>query len=211
MLFRSVAAGVAAAICLAVGLGALERATLGIQGAGDGQPPDQVAQPSPKPEPSAAARAKVVERLSRSFAQRARGLLQRDKVYIGLLDSAEALLQVSIELAPDNPQIWRIALDLATTMEDGDPSAAELSTQSLRRLNELEPANEMIRLRRIVDSVSRRQTVEERLAAYERLLAPESVAKIGNAVAARLAFDAAILRRRSGDIAGFEQIGRAHV
>lgn len=157
------------------------------------------------PEPSAEARSVVQERLSRSFAQRARNLLQRDQIYLGMLESAEGLLKTATELAPDNPQIWRIALDLATTMEDGDPTAVALSTQALRRLNELDPGNEVIRLRRILDSISKRQTAEERLAMYDRLLAPESIAKIGQPVAARLAFDAAVLRRRTGDIAGFER------
>ena len=122
-----------------------------------------------------------------------------------MLESAEALVRISTGLAPDNPFIWRIALDLATTMEDGDPAAAELSTLALRRLNELQPDNEVIRLRRILDTISRRQTAEDRLAIYDRLLQPESVAKLGNSVAARLAYDGALLRRRTGDIAGYER------
>ncbi|MEY3141880.1 MAG: hypothetical protein RLY21_373 [Planctomycetota bacterium] len=161
--------------------------------------------PAALPEPTAEARAIVNERLSRSFAQRARNLLQRDQIYLGMLESSEALLRTATELAPDNPHIWRIALDLATTMEDGDPKAAALSSQALRRLNELDPGNEVIRLRRILDTIAVRQTAEERLAIYDRLLSPESIAKIGQPVAARLAFDAAVLRRRTGDIAGFER------
>ena len=173
-------------------------------------PAPQAAGPAPAPQaaapaPSAEARAIVQERLSRSFAQRARNLLQRDQIYLGMLESSEALLRTATELAPDNPHIWRIALDLATTMEDGDPKAVALASQALRRLNELDPGNEVIRLRRILDNISTRQTAEERLAIYDRLLAPDSIARFGRPVAARLAFDAAVLRRRTGDIAGFER------
>jgi tetratricopeptide (TPR) repeat protein len=159
----------------------------------------------PPPKPSAEARATFQERLSRSFAQRARNILQRDRVYLGMLESSEALLRISTELAPDNPFIWRVALDLATTMEDGAPTAVALSKEALKRLNELDPGNEVIRLRRILDSISSRQTAEDRLAIYDRLLEPASISQIGNAVAARLAFDAAVLLRRTGDIGGFEQ------
>ena len=165
-------------------------------------PADPAAQP---PAPSAEVRAVVQERLSRSFAQRARSLLQRDQIYLGMLESSELLLRTATDLSPDNPQIWRIALDLATTMEDGDPTAVALASEALRRLNELDPSNEVIRLRRILDTISARQTAEERLAIYDRLLTPESIARIGQPVAARLAFDAAVLRRRTGDIAGFER------
>jgi hypothetical protein len=187
----------------ATALGAATAATAQAEPASAGSPSGTVAPPAP--EPSAEARAVVKERLSRAFAQRARNLLQTDRVFLGMLDSAESLLELSTELAPDNPYIWRVALDLATTMEDGDPTAVALSREALRRINELDPGNEMIRLRRILDAISDRQTAEERLAIYDQLLAPESVARIGNAVAARLAFDAAVLRRRTGDIEGFER------
>lgn len=157
------------------------------------------------PEPTAEARAKARERLARGFAQRARNLLQRDQIYIGMLESADALIRRAIDLNPDNPFIWRIALDLSTAMEDGDAGAVALQSQALRRLTELEPDNEVIRLRRLLNAVDTRQTAEERVAALSRLLEPASIAAIGRPVAARLAFDLAVLLRRTGDIAGFER------
>jgi tetratricopeptide (TPR) repeat protein len=204
---RGFAAGLSAAACVL----AFAPTGHGAQDAAAGAAPAAAAAPAsaqptlPPPEPTAEVRAIFTERLSRSFAQRARNLLQRDRVYLGMLESSEALLRISTELAPDNPFIWRIALDLATTMEDGDPTAVALSKEALKRLNELDPGNEVIRLRRILDTISVRQTAEERLAIYNRLLEPQSVAQIGNVVAARLAFDAAVLLRRTGDIAGFEE------
>lgn len=168
-------------------------------------PPSAPEAAAAAPEPTAEARARVDERLARGFAQRARSMLQRDQIYLGMLESADALIRRAVALNPDNPFIWRIALDLATAMEDGDPRAVELQSEALRRLTELEPEDEVVRLRRLLDVVDRRQTAEERIAALDRLLAPDSVGKIGRPVAARLAFDLALLLRRTGDIEGFER------
>ncbi|MFM1823577.1 MAG: hypothetical protein RI967_1843, partial [Planctomycetota bacterium] len=52
---------------------------------------------------------------------------------------------------------------------------------------------------------SRKQTAEERIAAYRVLLTDENIGKIGAPVAARLAFDLAILLRRTGDLDGFHR------
>jgi len=162
-------------------------------------------QATPAPTPSAAQVALYRERLSRSFAQRARNLLQGSQIYLGMLESSKALLGLSTELAPDNPFIWRLALDLATTMEDGDPAAAELASTALRRLNQLDPDNELVRLRVLLDAIEKRQTAEARIEAYRSLLEPDAIARIGNVVASRIAFDHAVLLRRTGDLEGFER------
>ena len=145
------------------------------------------------------------ERLSRAFAQRARNLLQREAVYLGVLDAAKMLFEEAVELNPDNPNIWRLVLDLATAMREGESEAGHLEMRALKRLNELEPRDEIVLLRRLLHRIDDRQTAEERLAISEKLLAPESVARIGHAVAARIAFDRAILLERTGDRAGYER------
>lgn len=150
-----------------------------------------------------AVEAKVRERLSRAFAQRTRNLLQRELVFLGLLQCSLELSRLSVELEPTNPALWRLALDLASTMVDGEPKAAEFGSEALARLNELEPNDEVIRLRRLLDTVARRQTAEERIAAYEKLLEPANIGRIGRSVAARIAFDLALLRQRTGDEAGY--------
>jgi hypothetical protein len=152
-----------------------------------------------------AQRAVYGERLSRVLTQRARNLLQRDQVYLGMLESAATLMRLSTELAPESPQIWRIALDLATTMEDGDADAAAFASLALRKLASLDPANEVVRLRALLDVIDRRQTAEERIEAYQRLLASDALAVVGAPVASRVAFDLALLLRRTGDIDGFER------
>ena len=168
--------------------------------AADGAPPIER-----DPVLDAATEAMIRERLGRNFAQRARNLLQRDAVFIGILDSSEALLEVATELGPDNPFVWRLTLDLANAMEDGVPVAALLVDRALERLGVLEPNDPVIRLRRLVNAVSKRQTAEERIVAYQKLLEPANIARIGTQVAARLAFDLALLLQRTGDIEGYRR------
>lgn len=159
--------------------------------------------PAPLLDPAIEAR--VRERLGRTYAQRARNLLQRDAVFLGILDSSEILLEQATRLVPDNPFVWRLTLDLANAMEDGDPEAAVLVDRALERLTALEPEDEVIRLRRLISIVSKKQTAEERIAAYRLLLEPANIEKIGSRVAARLAFDLALLLQRTGDRDGYKQ------
>ncbi len=156
------------------------------------------------PEPTEAMRALVRDRLARSFAGRARVVLQRELVFLGVLRNSQSLLKIALALAPDNPHIWRLALDLAAVLEDGDPGAEAWLTEALTNLSRLEPEDEVLRLRRILDTVDKRQTAEARAAACQAMLTPAAVAKLGPRVAARVAFDLAMLMRRTGDVAAFE-------
>lgn len=144
-------------------------------------------------------------RLARALAQQSRLLLQRDQIYIGGLEAAKTLMLLAVRLDPENPYIWRLMLDLCASLEEGDDEAARVYSEALSRLSRLDPTDEVIRLRRILDSISRRQTAEERIAAIEKLLAPDTLARIGNGVGARLAFELAVLRQRIGDTVGFER------
>lgn len=156
-------------------------------------------------ERNAAIEARVRDRLARAFAARARIVLQREIVFLGVLKNSRELMKLAIERAPDNPFIWRLAVDLAAAMEDGDPGADAWLSEGLVQLSRLEPDDEVLRVRRILDVISRRQTAEERIAATEALLRPDAVAQIGPRAAARLALDLALLLRRTGDIRGFER------
>ena len=166
--------------------------------------PNPATRPAAVP-PSDAVKALYRERLGRSFAQRTRSMLQREYVFIGMLESGKTLLEVALAISPDDPNLWRLALDYAVTMEDGDDDAVALVTTALTRINQLEPDDEVMRLRRLLRKVEAKQTVQERIAAIEILLTPESIQKIGSGVAARLAFDCAVLLRQSGDPEGFER------
>ena len=192
---------IAASIPLAALLAVLPASSLG--GAWVSQ--DQLAPTPVSPAPSAEMRALIRDRLGRAMASRARIVLQREIVFLGILKNSKALLQRAIELSPDNPSIWRLALDLASILEDGDPDAERWLSQGLSRLSQLEPDDEVVRLRRILDAISRKRTAEERVAASEAMLTPDAVKSIGPGVAARIAFDLAMLQRRTGDAAGFER------
>lgn len=192
---------IAASIPLAALLAVVPASSLG----GAWVPQDQQAATPAAPAPSAEMQALIRDRLGRSMASRARIVLQREIVFLGILKNSKALLQRAIELSPDNPSIWRLALDLASILEDGDPDAERWLSQGLSRLSQLEPDDEVVRLRRILDAISRKRTAEERVAASEAMLTPEAVKTIGPGVAARVAFDLAMLQRRMGDAAGFER------
>ena len=204
---------IAATIPLAALLAAVPASGLG--GAPSGSLPgdaitgqdQQSASPPPAtpPAPTAAQQALVKDRLARSLASRARIVLQREIVFLGVLNNSKVLLQRAIELSPDNPFIWRLALDLASILEDGDADAERWLSQGFTKLSQLEPDDEVIRVRRILDAIDRRQTAEQRIAASESMLTPQAVEAIGPRVAARIAFDLAMLQRRTGDAAGFER------
>lgn len=71
-----------------------------------------------------------------------------------------------------------------------------------RRIVELDPRDTVAQLRLLATNIGRLQTVEARLAAYERALGPMGNG-IDPSVRSRLALDAALLLRESGDQKGF--------
>jgi len=161
--------------------------------------------PADAPKPTDAQRSVVEDRLARALAARARIVLQRELVFLGILRNSKALMQEAVDRAPENTAILRLAIDLASVLEEGDADSAAWLSEGLARLSRLEPDDEVLRLRRLLDAIDRRQTAEGRIEASRSLLTPESVDRIGNRVAARIAFDLAMLLRRTGDNKGFEE------
>ncbi|MEY5031625.1 MAG: hypothetical protein RL354_656, partial [Planctomycetota bacterium] len=155
--------------------------------------------------PTEAQRALISDRLARSLAARARIVLQREIVFLGVLNNSKKLMQMALALEPENPHIWRLAVALAAVLEDGDADAATLLSQGLATLNRLEPDDEVLRLRRVLDAVNQRQTVEARVDALRAMLTEKSIDVLGPDAAARVAFDLALLLRRTGDSADFER------
>jgi len=147
----------------------------------------------------------VRDRLARSLAARARVVLQREVIFLGVLRNSQALMKSALELAPDNPFIWRLAIDLAAMLEDGDAGADTWLSDGLAKLSKLEPDDEVLRLRRVMDAIDERQTAEARVEASKAMLTPAAIAQLGRRVAARVAFDLAALSRRTGDGQAFEK------
>lgn len=81
---------------------------------------------------------------------------------------------------------------------------ADLVESATRKLVALDPADTVAQLRLISGSITRLQTVEERLAAYERYLGERGRA-LDASVRSRLAMDAALLFREQGDTGAFAE------
>ncbi len=114
------------------------------------------------------------------------------------LDIACILARESVALDPGNVGLWRLALNIATLGERED-----LRIEAIDTISRLDPANENIRLQRINLALDRYPTVEERAAAYEKLLDSDNVDRLGPPIASRLALDLALLRQRLGDMDAF--------
>lgn len=107
------------------------------------------------------------------------------------------LLDWAQEYEPDNEQIVRRRLDAAWGYGD-----EELSLALTRRIVELNPGDTVALLRLIASSIGQLNTVEERIATYDRLLGPRGES-IPPDVRSRLALDAALLHRERGESAAF--------
>lgn len=122
-----------------------------------------------------------------------------------------ALLDLRMQGSPteEDYRIAMLGLDLARTYAPNEPIllrrqieaawSAGLDDRALeltRELIKLDPADDVALLRVVAAGIENIQTVEERLGAYERLLRAESVSA---AVRSRLALDAALLARETGD------------
>ncbi|MCA9290267.1 MAG: hypothetical protein KDA25_04005 [Phycisphaerales bacterium] len=136
--------------------------------------------------------------LARSLGRKARSILESDGLTQPMLDAADALADQVVELVPEDAEAWRLRLRIADFVEN--EAAAARAVDAIGRLD---PADTVIRLRRLGLALDRYQTVEERLAAYERLLTDETIPRIGRDVASRLALDAALIERRRDHIDAF--------
>ena len=116
-----------------------------------------------------------------------------------------AMFRAAAELRPDDPAMWRHLVRAAQLAGPIMPEAEGVGRDAIATLAKLAPEDQVVRLQRIVDAVERRNTAEERIAAFRSFLAPEVVKSIGAPVAARLAFDVALLESRRGNMDAFAQ------
>ncbi|MEO1583799.1 MAG: hypothetical protein AAFR96_04405 [Planctomycetota bacterium] len=114
-----------------------------------------------------------------------------------------AVLSFASGFRPDDPILLRYLI--AAERAAGDEQAVIDATASLVRLD---PEDEVAQLRLISWSISRKQTTDERLAAYAEWLDGRGRDFLADspAIASRLALDAALLHREDGDDEAF--IGR---
>ncbi len=158
------------AVCLSLGLAALLA-------------PRAVAQPSPEPLEDYAAYG-----LSRIalLDLRMQGSPTADDYRIAMLG-----LDLARTYAPSEPILLRRQIEAAWSA-GLDDRALELTRELIR----LDPADDVALLRVVAAGIEDIQTIEERLSAYERLLRAE---RVSPAVRSRLALDAALLARETGN------------
>lgn len=163
--------------------------------------------PEETPVVESAGPARLVEagrqRFARLLAGTALDLMQLPEPSTDDYRVALSLSEWATELDPDWSDGWRVLLRLSAAAEGLDDRTTERMRTALSSIVRLDPRDEVARLRLLSLAVERFDTVEERLAAYDRLLEPSNLSKLGTAVAARLAYESALLLYRSGDIPGF--------
>jgi hypothetical protein len=113
---------------------------------------------------------------------------------------AAELLTVASETDPDDLDILRLLIQAWTAAGDADRVE-----QLQRRLAMLDPSDTVTLLAVVSSRISKLQSVEERLAAYARMLGPEGD-RLDPSIRSRLALDAALLSRERGDEEAFVRL-----
>ena len=106
-----------------------------------------------------------------------------------------SLLEIALEVTPDDVELLRRLIEAERAA--GNEAGVMRDT---RRLVRLDPSDTVAQLRLISWNISQKQTVQERIDLYDRLLGPEGERAIADpAVRSRLALDEALLLRERGD------------
>ncbi len=111
---------------------------------------------------------------------------------------AGRLIEQAMALEPDDLELVRRRLEAAFNAED-----QEAVDRLNRRILAVDPGDTVAQLALITSQISRVQSAGERLALFERFLGKDGE-KLDPSVRSRLALDAAMLMRETGDYAGFE-------
>lgn len=149
--------------------------------------------------------AAIARRLADAWTREGFGVLEPADVVPADLASGLAIFRQAAELRPDDAAMWRHLARAAQLAGPLVPDADATARSANARLAKLEPQDQVVRLQRIVDAIEQRDTAEERISALRSFLAPEVVRSIGAPVAARLAFDLALLESRRGNMDAFAQ------
>ncbi len=110
---------------------------------------------------------------------------------------AGRVLALASEFQPEDIELVRARIRAAWAAGE-----SELVDSLTRELLRLDPKDTVAQLRLVSSRIGRIQTVEDRLAAYDRFLGPAG-SGIDPAVRSRLALDAAMLQREVGNSTGF--------
>lgn len=170
-----------------------------------GQTPPSAAPPVPaRPMPAEVTNGAKTS-IARAFAAYSGKVLRKDELAVADLELSLLLAQQAVELSPDDVFAWRALFNTTLLCDGTDERIEGLRSRAIERILALDPADEQMKLRRLVEAIDRSPTVEERAARFETLLDPKNRAAIGDRIASRLAFKYAFLLQRTGDIDGFER------
>jgi tetratricopeptide (TPR) repeat protein len=113
---------------------------------------------------------------------------------------AADVLEIAAGFRPEDPAVLRYLIE--AQREAGDEEAVIRATRTLVRLD---PGDEVAMLRLLSWTISRRQTVEERLAAYDYWIDGDGGKELARspAILSRLALDAALMHRELGEDEAF--------
>ncbi len=108
-----------------------------------------------------------------------------------------SLLSLSRRLVPDDLDLLRSEIEAWKAAGD-----AERELTCTRELVRLDPRDTVAQLRLLTSSIAKLQDADQRVAVYERLLGKDG-SKFDESIRSRLALDAALLARETGDERGF--------
>jgi len=137
-------------------------------------------------------------RLSEELLRVSRVVFQEDPLTVEDIQVGVALVELAAENNPSGPDVWRAWIETAALADN-----PEMRRRGVKELLRLVPNETPLQLARLRDAIDNINTAPQRVALYEQLLAPNSKNRLPNSVAARLAFDAAMLQRQLGNTQQF--------
>ena len=111
--------------------------------------------------------------------------------------------ELAVELDPNSVAAWQLRLQTLSLVDSDAEGIAALKLKAFEEIARLDPANEVIRLQRLLYLIGEKQTEEERVRLFELFLDPANEKVIGKKVSARLALQLAQLLYRTGDTQGY--------
>ena len=114
------------------------------------------------------------------------------------LTQAQILLNLALDLAPQDADLWRAQREIAQWRGD-----QKRGREALAQIVKLEPENDAAQLDWIMGSVAQEQTLDRRLAAVSRILDAPASRSLSTSLRSRLASYAAVASREMGDADAF--------
>jgi len=140
----------------------------------------------------------AARRLCEEFVRVAHVAAMSNPLDTSAITAAVVLITEASKLSPNDEAVWRAMIEVAQMADRSD-----LRSYAIEQLLRVAPAESSSQLARLQDAIALTNTVDQRIGVYEQLLADSRSSKLDSRVAARLAFDAAILQRQLGDIEQF--------